>query len=519
MENENSMSAVRRPLVLMILDGWGINPSCDHNAACQASTPRLDALRREYPATEIDASGLAVGLPEGQMGNSEVGHLNIGAGRIVYQELTRITRAIEQGEFFSNPVLIEAMTAVKRKGGKLHLMGLLSDGGVHSHNSHLYALVEMAKQQGISEVCIHAFLDGRDTPPQSGQGYLVHLEERLASLGLGRVATVIGRYYAMDRDNRWERVERAYQAMTEGRGRSFASSAEAIANAYADGQTDEFVEPCVINRDDASMTVNDGDGMIFFNFRADRAREISRTFTECGFNGFQRSKSLQLSGFVCLTEYDETFDLPAAFPPASYPAILGEVVAKAGLQQLRIAETEKYAHVTFFFNGGNESPFSGEDRVLIPSPKEVATYDQKPAMSAPQVTAEMLERVAGGSYDLIVLNYANPDMVGHTGVMDAAVEAMETVDDCVGQVVDAVLAAGGSLLITSDHGNCEQMNAADGSPHTAHTANPVPLLLVDPDRQAGSLRRGKLADIAPTLLQLLGLDQPPEMTGCSLLQD
>ncbi|APG27788.1 phosphoglycerate mutase (2,3-diphosphoglycerate-independent) [Syntrophotalea acetylenivorans] len=513
------MSAVRRPLVLMILDGWGINPSCDHNAACQAYTPRLDRLRRDYPTTEIDASGLAVGLPEGQMGNSEVGHLNIGAGRIVYQELTRISRAIEQGDFFSNPVLIEAMAEIKRQGGKLHLMGLLSDGGVHSHNSHLYALVEMARQQGLSEVCIHAFLDGRDTPPQSGQSYLAQLEERLTTLGLGRVASVIGRYYAMDRDNRWERVGRAYQAMTEGRGLSFDSSAEAISKAYGAGQTDEFVEPCVINRDGASNTVDDGDGMIFFNFRADRAREISRTFTECEFSGFQRSKSPRLAGFVCLTEYDETFALPVAFPPASYPAILGEVVAKAGLQQLRIAETEKYAHVTFFFNGGSESPFAGEERVLIPSPQEVATYDQKPAMSAPQVTAEMLERVAGGSYDLIVLNFANPDMVGHTGVMDAAVEAMETVDNCVGQVVDAVLEAGGSLLITSDHGNCEQMSAADGSPHTAHTANPVPLILVDPDRQHSSLRRGKLADIAPTLLQLLGLVQPSEMTGCSLLQE
>ena len=513
------MPAVRRPLVLMILDGWGINPSCEDNAACQARTPRLDELRRDYPTTEIDASGLAVGLPEGQMGNSEVGHLNIGAGRIVYQELTRISRAVEQGDFFSNPVLLEAMAEVKRSGGKLHLMGLLSDGGVHSHNKHLYALVEMARQQGVSEVCIHAFLDGRDTPPQSGQSYLAQLEERLAVIGLGRVATVLGRFYAMDRDNRWDRVEKAFQAMTEGYGQSFASSAEAIANAYGNGQTDEFVEPCVIHHDGSSSTVDDDDGLIFFNFRADRAREISRTFTQCEFNGFQRSKSPQLAGFACLTEYDETFALPVAFSPASYPAILGEVIAKAGLQQLRIAETEKYAHVTFFFNGGCESPFAGEERVLVPSPQEVATYDQKPAMSAPQVTAEMLECVAKGCYDLIVLNFANPDMVGHTGIMAAAVEAMETVDDCVGQVVDAVLAAGGSLLVTADHGNCEQMSAEDGTPHTAHTSNPIPLILVDPDRQHSSLRRGKLADIAPTLLQLLDVVQPPEMTGCSLLQD
>ncbi len=512
------MPAVRRPIVLMILDGWGINPICDHNAACQARTTRLDGLRRDYPITEIDASGLAVGLPEGQMGNSEVGHLNIGAGRTVYQELTRISRAIEQGEFFDNPVLIEVMAGARRSGGKLHLMGLLSDGGVHSHNNHLYALVEMAKQQGVSEVCIHAFLDGRDTPPQSGQNYLAQLEDRLATIGLGRVATVIGRYYAMDRDNRWDRVERAYRAMTEGRGQRFASSAEAIAKSYGDGQTDEFVEPCVIDHGSSSSTVDDGDGLIFFNFRADRAREITRTFTEGKFSDFQRSKSPQLAGFVCLTEYDETFALPVAFPPASYSAILGEVVAKAGLQQLRIAETEKYAHVTFFFNGGNESPFAGEERVLIPSPQEVATYDQKPAMSALQVTEEMLARVAGDRYDLIVLNFANPDMVGHTGIMAAAVAAMETVDGCVGQVVDAVLAVGGSLLVTSDHGNCEQMSAADGSPHTAHTANPVPLILVDPDRHHSQLRHGKLADIAPTLLELLGLAQPPEMTGRSLLQ-
>jgi len=322
----------------------------------------------------------------------------------------------------------------------------------------------------------------------------------------------------MDRDNRWERVERAYRAMTQGQGQSFFSSAAAIAKVYGDGQTDEFVEPCVINHGSFSSTVDDGDGLIFFNFRADRAREISRTFTEAEFNGFQRSKSPQLAGFVCLTEYDETFGLPVAFPAASYPAILGEVVANAGLQQLRIAETEKYAHVTFFFNGGNESPFAGEERVLIPSPQEVATYDQKPAMSALQVTAEMLQRVAGNRYDLIVLNFANPDMVGHTGIMAAAVAAMEVVDGCVGQVVDAVLSAGGSLLITSDHGNCEQMTAADGSPHTAHTCNPVPLILVDPDRPHSQLRQGKLADVAPTLLEMLGLAQPPEMTGRSLLQ-
>lgn len=512
------MSDLRRPLVLMILDGWGLNPSCEANATCLARTPYLDSLRREYPTTRIEASGLAVGLPEGQMGNSEVGHLNIGAGRVVYQELTRIDQAIEQGDFFRNPVLCELMTKVRSQGGTLHLMGLLSDGGVHSHCEHLYALLEMAKQQGLEDVCIHAFLDGRDTPPQSGKQYLARLEERLARIGLGRVGTLSGRFFAMDRDHRWDRVEKAYRAMTESLGQHFSSTAEAIQQAYDAGQTDEFVEPRIIEHGGSSVAIENGDGLIFFNFRGDRAREITRSLTETDFTGFVRHKRPQLTGFVCLTEYDETLALPVAFPQASYVAILGEVVANAGLRQLRIAETEKYAHVTFFFNGGNEVPFAGEDRVLIPSPQEVATYDLKPAMSAPQVTEEVLARVAGGNYDLIVLNYANPDMVGHTGVLTAAVEAMETVDVCVGRVVDAVLAAGGSLLITADHGNCEQMKAADGSPHTAHTSNPVALILVDPDRRQTVLNQGKLADIAPTLLEMLGLPQPPEMTGHSLLQ-
>ncbi len=513
------MTQVRRPLMLMILDGWGTNPACDQNAACLASTPRLDSLGEAYPHTQLEASGGAVGLPEGQMGNSEVGHLNIGAGRIVYQELSRIDLAIEQGDFFRNPVLFEAMARIRQKGGKLHLMGLLSDGGVHSHMEHLYALLQMARQQGLDDVCVHAFLDGRDTPPQSGADYLAQLEEYLTRSGSARIATVVGRYFAMDRDHRWDRVEQAYRAMTEGIGRYFDSATAAIQQAYAEGQTDEFVAPCVIDGGGVPGTVDDGDGLIFFNFRGDRAREISRSFTEEGFSGFERRKKPRLSDFVCLTEYDQTLALPVAFPPASYSAILGEVLATAGLTQLRIAETEKYAHVTFFFNGGNEEPFPGEDRVLIPSPKEVATYDQKPAMSAFEVTEEVLKRVSGGQYDVIVLNYANPDMVGHTGNLAAAVEAMEAVDVCVGRVVDTVLAAGGSLIITADHGNCEQMRAADGSPHTAHTGNPVPLILVDPDRRQASLRSGKLADIAPTMLELLNLPQPPEMSGRSLLRD
>jgi 2,3-bisphosphoglycerate-independent phosphoglycerate mutase len=502
----------------MILDGWGINPSCAGNAVCQARTPHLDKLFRDFPNTRIGASGLDVGLPAGQMGNSEVGHLNIGAGRIVYQDLTRISRAIKEGEFFTNPVLKEALGKVRAAGGKLHLMGLLSDGGVHSHNTHLYALVDLARRQGIADVCIHAFLDGRDTPPRSGAGYLAELESRLAELGLGRTATVIGRFFAMDRDSRWDRVEKAFQTMTEGAGPVFSGSAEAIESAYAAGQTDEFVEPCVIAHSPAG-TVDDGDGIIFFNFRADRAREITRAFIESDFTGFRRNKSPRLASYVCLTEYDASFALPVAFPPESYRNILGEVVAAAGLRQLRIAETEKYAHVTFFFNGGNETPFPGEDRVLIPSPKEVRTYDQKPEMSAPAVAGEMVERVASGMYDLIVLNFANPDMVGHSGILQAAVAAMEAVDTCVGRVVDAVLAAGGSLLVTADHGNCEQMVDGNGQPHTAHTSNPVPLILVDPDRRQARLREGVLADLAPTLLELMGLAKPAEMTGRSLISE
>ncbi|PLX84928.1 MAG: 2,3-bisphosphoglycerate-independent phosphoglycerate mutase [Desulfuromonas sp.] len=510
--------SIPRPLTLIILDGWGINPSCTDNAVCQARTPRLEGLFRDYPSTRLGASGLDVGLPEGQMGNSEVGHLNIGAGRVVYQDLTRITKAIIDGDFFDNPALVQAMDKTLATGGKLHLMGLLSDGGVHSHNTHLYALLEMAKSRGISEVCIHAFLDGRDTPPKSGAGYLEELEGELERIGAGRVATITGRYFAMDRDNRWDRVEKAYRALTEGEGIAAASSAEAIQEAYQAGQTDEFVEPRVIlSPGSAPGTVDDGDAVIFFNFRSDRAREITRSLTEEGFRGFARAKAPALAAYVCMSEYDETFGLPIAFPSDAYPNILSDVVSRAGLTQLRIAETEKYAHVTFFFNGGNETPAPGEDRVLIPSPQDVSTYDLRPAMSAPKVTDEVVGRVTSGKYDLIVLNYANPDMVGHTGVMNAAIEAMETVDTCVGRVVDAVLEAGGALLITADHGNCEQMVDDEGQPHTAHTTDPVPLILVDPRRRKATVRPGILADIAPTLLELLGLDKPAEMTGDSLL--
>ncbi|PLY01713.1 MAG: 2,3-bisphosphoglycerate-independent phosphoglycerate mutase [Desulfuromonas sp.] len=511
------MSQSSRPVVLMILDGWGLRDDCSDNAVCQARTPNLDALFKECASTRIGASGMDVGLPDGQMGNSEVGHLNLGAGRIVYQDLTRISKSIADGDFYSNPALCEAVRSAKQNGTALHLMGLLSDGGVHSHNTHLYALLELARREGLDKVYVHALLDGRDTPPRSGVDYLAQLEDEMERIGVGQIATVIGRYYAMDRDNRWERVERAYRAMTVGEGIGVASSAEAIAGAYAADQGDEFVEPRVIKGAGAPLaTVADGDALIFFNFRADRAREITRAFTESVFSGFERATVPDLSVYVCLTEYDASFPLPVAFPQEKLERILGEEVANAGLRQLRIAETEKYAHVTFFFNGGVEEPFAGEDRVLIDSPRDVATYDLKPAMSALEVTDEIEVRIASGVYDLIVLNFANPDMVGHTGILPAAVQAMETVDGCVGRVVEALRAAGGVALITADHGNCEEMLGSNGQPHTAHTSNLVPLIYVGPG-EPPQLRSGILADLAPTILTLLGLETPPQMSGNNLL--
>jgi len=504
------------PVALVILDGWGLRSSCDNNAACIANTPVMDRLRQEWPSSLLQASGKAVGLPDGQMGNSEVGHLNIGAGRVIYQDLSRITLAIEDGSFFKNPALMGACEKVAASGAKLHLLGLLSDGGVHSHNQHLYALVRLAKQCGVRDVCVHAFLDGRDTPPRSGATYLKELEAQLAEIGLGRIASISGRYWVMDRDNRWDRVERAYLAMTEGVGNRAGSTAEAISAAYAADKTDEFVDPVVVGPN--AGTIDDGDAVIFFNFRADRAREITRALVFESFDGFSRNKVAKLADYVCLTEYDETFGLPIAFPSETYPEILAEVVSRAGLKQLRIAETEKYAHVTFFFNGGVEVAWPGEDRVLIPSPKEVATYDQKPAMSAVEVTDEVVSRVASGHYDVIILNFANCDMVGHTGVLSAAVEAVQTVDSCLGRVVEAVLAAGGKLLVTADHGNCEQMVGDNGQPHTAHTSNLVPFILIDSDHKTGKVRDGILADLAPTILELLGLDKPEVMTGTSLIE-
>ena len=508
----------RHPLLLMILDGWGLNPDPTNIAIAQARTPNMTRLCQEYPCTDIGTSGMSVGLPDGQMGNSEVGHLNIGAGRVVYQDLTRISKAIVDGDFFTNPVLLDCLRKTKAAGGRLHLSGLLSDGGVHSHNTHLYGLLELAKKEGLTDVCVHALLDGRDTPPQSGGDYLAQLEEQIGRIGVGRIATVIGRYYAMDRDNRWDRVEKAYAAMVCGEGVLFSSAARAIEQSYLDGVTDEFVVPSVIaDGGEGVGRLGDGDGMIFFNFRSDRAREITRTFTDPDFSGFTRKVWPRLASYVCMTTYDETFHLPVAFGPEELKNILGEVISKAGLTQLRITETEKYAHVTFFFNGGSEVPFPHEERVLIPSPKEVPTYDLKPEMSAYPVTEELLKRLDEGKYDLIVLNFANADMVGHTGILAAAVRAIETVDDCVGRLVEKVRAQGGKVIITADHGNAETMVDENGGPHTAHTTDRSPVLLVDDVRKGVRLRPGILADIAPTILDILGLPQPAEMTGKSLI--
>ncbi|MDD2580382.1 MAG: 2,3-bisphosphoglycerate-independent phosphoglycerate mutase [Desulfuromonadaceae bacterium] len=506
---------MKKPLLLMILDGWGINPNPAHNAVAMAKTPNLTRYLKDYPHTSIRTSGMAVGLPEGQMGNSEVGHLNLGAGRVVYQELTRVTKSILDGDFFTNPVLLDCIAKVKASGGRLHLSGLLSDGGVHSHNTHLYALLELARREGLKEVFVHCLLDGRDTPPQSGIEYLEQLEAEMARIGVGTIATVMGRYYAMDRDNRWERVEKAYNALVCGEGELRISAKEAIEQSYAAGVHDEFVMPVVVSQ---GATVRDGDGFIFFNFRSDRAREITRALALDDFTGFERRKRPKLAGYVCLTEYDATFGLPIAFGATELTNILGGVLADAGLKQLRIAETEKYAHVTFFFNGGVETPFPGEDRALIPSPKEVATYDLKPEMSAVQVTDKLLKLLDQDLYDVIILNFANCDMVGHTGVEAAAIRAVETVDVCAGRIVTKMLEIGGAVLITADHGNAEQMQDENGAPFTAHTTNPVWLVLVDDNRKGSKLREGgRLADVAPTMLKMLGIAQPKEMTGESLL--
>lgn len=504
---------MKKPLALIILDGFGYNPNEYGNAIKAANTPNIDALLAKYPHTLIGASGMDVGLPDGQMGNSEVGHTNIGAGRIVYQELTRITKSIKDGDFFSNPTLKSAIENCKKNHSALHLMGLLSDGGVHSHNAHLYGLVEMARENGLNEVYIHAFMDGRDVPPTSGKDFLADCQAKLEEIGVGKIATVIGRYYAMDRDNRWDRVEKAYAAMVYGEGEQCADPVAAAENSYAQGVTDEFIVPTVCTK---GATIKTNDSVVFFNFRPDRAREITRTLVDDDFNGFTRRNGRIPVYFVCMTQYDATMpNVDIAFKPQSLTNTFGQYISDKGLTQLRIAETEKYAHVTFFFNGGVEASFPGEDRALINSPK-VATYDLKPEMSAYEVTDEVVSRINSGKYDVIILNYANCDMVGHTGVFDAAKAAVEAVDTCLGRTVEAILAQGGAALITADHGNADQMYEPDGSPFTAHTTNLVPLILVNVD--ASLKEHGKLADLAPTMLDILGLEQPVEMTGESLLK-
>ncbi|MEW6327098.1 MAG: 2,3-bisphosphoglycerate-independent phosphoglycerate mutase [Thermodesulfobacteriota bacterium] len=511
-----------RPVLLIILDGWGYSTHTEGNAVYLAETPNMDDWSRSHPSTLLEAAGEAVGLPEGQMGNSEVGHLNIGAGRIVYQDLTRINRAIKSGDFFKVEPFITLMDKVGKNAGALHLLGLVSDGGVHSDLPHLFTLVEMAKRRGLKNVYIHAFMDGRDTPPQSGKDYIGQVTDFLSRIGIGKIATICGRYYAMDRDNRWERVERAYRALVRGEGTMAQDPVEAVSEAYGRGETDEFIRPILMaDAGNVLPRISDGDGVIFFNFRADRAREITRAFTQEAFSAFDVQARPKLAGYVTMTEYDAHFQLPVAFPPQHLFHILGEEISRHGLKQLRIAETEKYAHVTYFFNGGEEIPFKNEDRCLIPSPKEVPTYDFKPEMSAYQVTDEVIRRIKTREYDLIVLNYANPDMVGHTGILEAAIRACEAVDICLGRAVNIFLEeTGGAVIITADHGNAEEMiDPANSSPHTAHTANLVPFILIDGQKTGQKLRRGILADIAPTILSIQGLPIPEEMTGRPLFAE
>ncbi|MFZ5975172.1 MAG: 2,3-bisphosphoglycerate-independent phosphoglycerate mutase [Bacillota bacterium] len=507
-------------LALLILDGFGIAPDSPSNAIETEGIPSIKAYAREYPSTMIAANGLAVGLPKGQMGNSEVGHLNIGAGRIVYQDFTRVTKSIEDGDFFTNPVLLGAIENCKIKGSSLHLMGLVSDGGVHSHIEHLFAFLKLAKENGLLKVYVHAFMDGRDVPPSSGKGYIQDLQDFIDANGTGRIATVSGRYYAMDRDNRWERVEKAYRALALGEGNTAGSAVEAMEQSYAAGVTDEFVVPTVVTQDGAPLaTIRDNDSVIFFNFRPDRAREITRAFTQDGFNGFDLPGGKRKLYFVCLTQYDKSFkNIHVAYKPQGMSNVLGEYLSKCGLTQLRIAETEKYAHVTFFFNGGVEAPFPGENRVLIPSPK-VPTYDLQPEMSAYEVANEAARLIREGAQDVVILNFANLDMVGHTGILEAAQKAAKAVDECTHHVVQAVLEQGGVAIITGDHGNAEQMiDPIDGGPFTAHTGNPVPLILAGESVRNLKLREdGRLCDIAPTILQLLGLEKPAEMDGGSLI--
>lgn len=508
----------KKPTVLMILDGFGLNKKTEGNAVANAKKPNIDALMKEYPFVEGNASGLAVGLPDGQMGNSEVGHLNMGAGRIVYQELTRITKEIEDGVFFQNEALLKGMKNVKDNDSALHLYGLLSDGGVHSHITHLYGLLEMAKRQGIDKVYVHCFLDGRDTAPTSGKGFVEELEAKMAELGVGKIATINGRYYAMDRDNRWDRVEKAYRAMTEGAGETAESAEAAMEATYAKDVTDEFVVPVVIQKDGAPVaTIRDKDTLIFFNFRPDRAREITRAFCADDFDGFDRGARKDVT-YVCFTEYDVTIpNKDVAFHKVELKNTFGQFLADNGKTQARIAETEKYAHVTFFFNGGVEEPNPGEDRILVKSPK-VATYDLQPEMSAYEVCDRLVEAIKSDKYDVIIINFANPDMVGHTGIEAAAIKAIEAVDECVGRTVAALKEVGGQMFLCADHGNAEQLvDYETGAAFTAHTINPVPFILINADPAYGLREGGCLADIAPTLIELMGMEQPADMTGKSLL--
>ena len=499
----------KTPTTLIIMDGFGLAPAADDNAVSLASTPVLDKLFQEYAHTTLSASGLDVGLPAGQMGNSEVGHTNIGGGRVVFQDLPRISRAIEDGSFFKNEAYNKAMDDCLKNDSSLHLYGLLSDGGVHSHIEHLFALLQMAKDKGLTKVYVHCFLDGRDVSPTSGKGFVQELQDKCAQLGVGKIATVMGRYYAMDRDKRWERVQMAYDAMVYGEGHHSSDPVAAVAESYANGITDEFVEPVVIDPDG---TISDNDSIIFFNYRPDRAREITRAIVDPDFDGFARE--FFPTTYVCNTEYDASMpNVLVAWPRIAVKNGLGEYLSSMGMTQLRIAETEKYAHVTFFFNGGVEKQYPGEDRVLVPSPK-VATYDLQPEMSAFEVCDKCVERIESGAYDVIILNFANCDMVGHTGVLEAAVKAVETVDTCVGRVVDATLKMGGIAMVTADHGNAEDMKQPDGSPMTAHTTNLVPFILCGAGTE---LRPGRLADIAPTILDVMGLACPPEMDGKTLI--
>lgn len=507
----------KKPVVLMVLDGYGLNDRTEGNAIAMANTPVMDKLMKECPFQKGYASGLAVGLPDGQMGNSEVGHMNIGAGRIIYQDLTRITKDIEDGTFFKNEELLEAMENCKKNDSDLHLFGLLSDGGVHSHLSHVYGLLEMAKQQGVSKVYVHAFLDGRDTPPASAKGFVETLENKMAEIGVGKVASLSGRYYAMDRDNNWDRVEKAYDSLVTGDGIKAESATQALQESYDNGKTDEFVEPTVICKDGQPLSlVKANDSVIFFNFRPDRAREMTRAFCDDKFTGFERKTGFIPLTFVCFKDYDESIpNKKVAFKKENIKNTFGEFLANHGKKQLRLAETEKYAHVTFFFNGGEEKQYKGEDRILVSSPK-VETYDMQPEMSAPEVTKKVVEAINSKKYNVIILNYANPDMVGHTGNLDAAIKAIEEIDKDVGEVVEAIKANEGVLLITADHGNSEQMiDYKTGEPHTAHTTNPVPLILYGMENV--QLKQGKLADLAPTMLDIMGLEKPEEMTGESII--